>query len=506
MMNLGISNKYLIKIFFFIFITTLICSGASPFVNLVKEDQAIFYAIGKCIAKGQVLYRDALDHKGSYIFFLNAIAYIISSLFPFQNFLGLYLLEFFSMLFMAFYLFRIFKLYLNETLSFYAMMSFFAIYYYRGLFRFGNRCETWVLTMQIISIYYILMDLKSLKDNDFKGIKFRHYLLHGIFVGIVFNIKMNYIAMWGALIFFFIYLLIHKEYLLCFKNVVLAFLLGFIVANIPMLIYCLINNSFHEMFFWSIYLNFAYVNMNNLSFIQRFYLTVSNINYMPIYIIILVSILYIMLSKIDIKIKVLFMLLFLFSMFVVAYSYIGINFFHYNIYMLPFMIPFFVLLFSLIHKYIKSSDHNVFQGLYIFIIILFVILVNKKLGRSKPILTETENNVIESIREDYTKNNNLNVFASGNEVYYAYCYTDAMPKKGIVVCSMFLSVVDDIFYNKLYSLLNDNYDYVVLYNDFMSKSFDDKWGLSTKIKQMLEKKYTIITSDVMTRCYKKTNS
>ena len=89
-----ISNKYYNKIFIFIFITTLICSGASPFVNLVKEDQAILYAIGKCIAKGQVLYRDVCDHKGSYLFFFFFFSYLMSSIFPFQNFIGLYIFEF----------------------------------------------------------------------------------------------------------------------------------------------------------------------------------------------------------------------------------------------------------------------------------------------------------------------------------------------------------------------------------------------------------------------------
>ncbi len=199
------SNKYYKKIFAFILLTTFICSGASPFVNLVKEDQAVFYAIGKCIAKGQVLFRDVCDHKGSYIFFLNAISYLVSSIFPFQNFIGLYFFEFISMLCMAIYLFKIFNIYLNENLSFYSLLSFFAIYYYRGLFRFGNRCETWILTMQIISIYYILLSLNSLCKNNYHNIKFKYFFLHGVFTGIVFNIKMNYIAMWGGSILFYIF-------------------------------------------------------------------------------------------------------------------------------------------------------------------------------------------------------------------------------------------------------------------------------------------------------------
>ena len=145
--------------------------------------------------------------------------------------------------------------------------------------------------------------------------------------------------MWGALIFFFIYLIIKKEYMLCFKNVVLGFLSGFIIANIPMLIYCAINNSFQEMFFWSIYLNFNYASSINMSIMHRLYMTITEKTYLPVYIIVFISSLYILLSKTDVRFKIYYMLSFVFSLFVVVYSYIGINFFHYNIYMLPFMVP-----------------------------------------------------------------------------------------------------------------------------------------------------------------------
>ena len=134
------------------------------------------------------------------------------------------------MLVMALFLFKIFNIYLNKDLSFYSLLSFFAVYYYRGLFRFGNRYETWILTMQIVSIYYILLSLNSLCKNDYSNIKFKYFFLHGIFVGIVFNMKMNYIAMWGALIFFFIYLLLFRGYqetdffLFAFNGAILIYL------------------------------------------------------------------------------------------------------------------------------------------------------------------------------------------------------------------------------------------------------------------------------------------
>lgn len=497
-------NKYYTycKIVFFILVTTLLCSGASPFVNLVKEDQAILYAIGKCIAKGQVLFRDVCDHKGSYLFFLNALAYIISSFIPIQNFLALYLFEFLSMLSMAIYLYKIFNLYLNEKLSFYSLISFYVIYYYRGLFRFGNRYETWILTMQIISIYYIILSLNSLIKNDYSKIRFKHFLIHGVFVGIVFNMKLNYIAMWGALVYFFVYLIYKREYLLCFKNVVIGFLVGFIIANIPVAIYCIINNSFYETLFWSIGLNFAYVGASSISIWQKLYQTVLEITYLPVYVIILVGSVGLLLSKLDIHIKIYYSLSFVFSMFVVAMSYVGINFFHYNIYMLPFMIPFFILFFGVIHKFFSFYNTKLFQCIFYIFVLITIAFVNKYLGRTKPILTDTEKSIIENIQKDYKTNNNLKVFASDNEAYYVYCYTNVVPKKGIVICSMFLNVIEDLYYNKLYSLLNDNYDYIVLYNRFNSV-LNDKWGLSLQINNMLQYDYDLIIDDSAYRCYKK---
>ena len=498
-----INNKYYNKIFIFIFITTLICSGASPFVNLVKEDQAILYAIGKCIAKGQVLFRDVCDHKGSYLFFLNAISYLISSIFPFQNFIGLYIFEFISMLVMALYLFKIFNIYLNKDLSFYSLLSFFAVYYYRGLFRFGNRYETWILTMQIVSIYDILLRLNSVCKNDYSNIKFKYFFLHGIFVGIVFNMKMNYIAMWGALIFFFIYLIIKKEYILCFKNVVLGFLTGFIIANIPMLIYCAINNSFKEMFFWSILLNFNYVKSSSMSLFYRLYMTITEITYLPVYVIIFIGFIYLLIQKIDIKVKIYYLLSFVFSIYVVAMSYVGLFFFHYNIYMLPFMIPFFIMIFGIISKYERIYKNIILKYSYYLLVILFIIYANKILGRSKPMLNETERNIIKSIQDSYSENNDLKVYASDNEVYYVYCYTDVVPPKGIVVCSMFLNAISDVYFKKMNSLINDNYDYVVLYyrlvRDYLAANSDYVNG----INNMLKSDYDLISENDSTYFYKK---
>ena len=496
-----INNKYYNKIFIFIFITTLICSGASPFVNIVKEDQAILYAIGKCIAKGQVLFRDVCDHKGSYLFFLNAISYLISSIFPFQNFIGLYIFEFISMLVMALYLFKIFNIYLNKDLSFYSLLSFFAVYYYRGLFRFGNRYETWILTMQIVSIYYILLSLNSLCKNDYSNIKFKYFFLHGIFVGIVFNMKMNYIAMWGALIFFFIYLIIKKEYMLCFKNVVLGFLSGFIIANIPMLIYCAINNSFQEMFFWSIYLNFNYASSINMSIMHRLYMTITEKTYLPVYIIVFISSLYILLSKTDVRFKIYYMLSFVFSLFVVVYSYIGINFFHYNIYMLPFMVPFLTVFFRLFDKYNIKIYNKFIQCVFFVLIIVVIVFVNKMLGRTKAELRPSEKEIIANIQQDYNKNPNLKAFAHSNENYIVYCYTDVVPPKGIVVCSMFLSTIDDVYYKKLNSLLNDDYDYILLYKPYESQILNDGLELSRDISRKLESDYKIIADDSEITCY-----
>ncbi len=212
----------------------------------------------------------------------------------------------------------------------------------------------------------------------------------------------------GGVVFFFIYLLIKKEYKF-FKNVVLGFILGFIIANIPMLVYCFINNSFKETFFWSIYLNFNYVNNFNLSFLHRFYKTVTEITYLPIYIIIHIGSIYLLFQKIDIRLKMVYAISYVFSFYVVVVSYVGFNFFHYNVYMLPYMIPFFIMIFKIVEKYEIIYNKKMFRSAIYVFILLFIIFVNKILGRTKPTLNEMEQNVIDNLQKDYNNNNNLKI-------------------------------------------------------------------------------------------------
>ena len=65
-------------------------SASSPLYPFNYWDDAnIYLTIGRCIKHGLVLYRDAYDHKGPTLFFIHAIAAVISE----KSFLGVWLIE-----------------------------------------------------------------------------------------------------------------------------------------------------------------------------------------------------------------------------------------------------------------------------------------------------------------------------------------------------------------------------------------------------------------------------
>ena len=167
------------------------------------------------------------------------------------------------------------------------------------------------------------------------------------------------------------------------------------------------------------------------------------------------------------------------------------------------MVPFFTLLFRLFDKYNIKIYNKFIQCVFFVLIIVVIVFVNKMLGRTKAELRPSEKEIIANIQQDYNKNPNLKVFAHSNENYIAYCYTDVVPPKGLVVCSMFLSAIDDVYYKKLNSLLNDDYDYILLYKPYEDQIFNENWSMSAKIKLMLENDYKVIDEDILCRYYKK---
>ena len=76
--------------FFIAGIFLAICSKSS-FLYPLNDwvDSNCFFTVGKAIANGEVLYKDIYEQKGPLVYFIHALAYLLSS----DSFTGVYIIE-----------------------------------------------------------------------------------------------------------------------------------------------------------------------------------------------------------------------------------------------------------------------------------------------------------------------------------------------------------------------------------------------------------------------------
>ena len=101
----------------------LFCSKSSPLFPMNDwVDVNCFFTMGKSILHGIVPYRDLYEQKGPVLYFLYALAALISQ----RSFFGVYLLEVVCFGFFLYYCEKIAGLYLKKSLSTYVAVAVLA--------------------------------------------------------------------------------------------------------------------------------------------------------------------------------------------------------------------------------------------------------------------------------------------------------------------------------------------------------------------------------------------
>lgn len=137
----NISGRHILK-FGAIFISSLflmmLCSESSPiYSGNTWDDVNVFYAIGKKIIQGGVLYRDIFDHKGPWLYFIYALGYMISP----NTFYGIYLIESFFMALLLYAVFLLSKIFFDEYISWVTMIVSAVFLLDDNFIGKGSNCE-----------------------------------------------------------------------------------------------------------------------------------------------------------------------------------------------------------------------------------------------------------------------------------------------------------------------------------------------------------------------------
>lgn len=237
------------------FITLLICSKSSwlyPFND--APDGNCFFTVGKALANGKVLYRDIVEQKGPFIYFLHLLAYGLSS----DTFHGVFFFEVISAFLFLVIIYRSLSLFCEKPPV--AVIGLFAalIYSQGGLFH-GDEVEEFCLPVIALSNYYLLRSYKT-----HSSIHYKEFFLIGFLAGLIFWSKYTicgYFVCWYVLIA--VRYLKGKRWGSLWRSMA-SVSCGVLLSTIPVLLYFAFHKAFRDL--WEVYF---LVNISNYSNVSR---------------------------------------------------------------------------------------------------------------------------------------------------------------------------------------------------------------------------------------------
>lgn len=233
------------------FVFSMSTSPLTP--HLSGTDSSIFFLLGKGIVEGKTLYTDLFDHKGPFIFFVDALGHFIggrTGIFFVQCVVGLICL---TLLYKSVRLFRPEGNRLPWKAVLYVFVPGYTYFFYT--FEEGNLTEEYSLLFICISLY--LFCKYALKEKDAP----EHSPAYAVWYGISFMalalFRLNNAVTVCAGIFVIFCNLIYKKQI---KNLILnlvAGLAGMAIVAVPSLVYFYVNDALDEMIYATFLHNFT---------------------------------------------------------------------------------------------------------------------------------------------------------------------------------------------------------------------------------------------------------
>ncbi len=240
------NNIPFITCFISALLTISICSKSSPLYPLNDwVDSNCYFTVGKSIIKGLVPYRDLIEQKGPFLYFIHAFASLIS----YKSFFGVYLLEVISATFFLYFSFKILELFCGKNSLYIIPLVAYVVFRCKA-FAHGDSAEEFCFPF----LSYVLYNgLKTVRTQQYST--YLEYCLIGVFASIVFWTKFT---LCGIFVGWFIPLAIHfiiKKQPVFLLKIILLIILGLIIGTIPFLLYFGFNHAIKEWLYVYIYEN-----------------------------------------------------------------------------------------------------------------------------------------------------------------------------------------------------------------------------------------------------------
>ena len=209
-----------------IIMTLLTTSSPLYFFNL-WNDSNIIYTVGKAMAKGMIPYRDLFERKGILLYFIHAVAYIMSP----NSFTGVYLIEILACFFFLLLTYKTVRLFTSRSILF--LIPLFGVIIYAAYnTKSGDSAEELCLPLFLYPLYISIKNIKQ--ENDFT---YRQLFFCGLCAGAMLWIKFNMLGFFFGWIIIPVSIYIRKRQLLKIWFYMINFMAGIAAITLPWILY-----------------------------------------------------------------------------------------------------------------------------------------------------------------------------------------------------------------------------------------------------------------------------
>lgn len=220
-------------------IIALFAFGGSPFYPINEwSDPNCFLTVGRAMLDGKVMYRDIYEQKGPYVYFLHALAALISD----TSFIGVWLMEVVTLFFSMWLISKIVGMYgQKQSVCFAVATSIGVSVAFSHAMSTGDSVEEFTSPLYLWLLY---VTVKNIKEG--RNFSIRQYLGIGITAGVVFWSKFSLIGIYlGWFVYFVWRSVFHKRYREIGKAV-LWITCGILLATLPCLVYFLVTGAVRD--------------------------------------------------------------------------------------------------------------------------------------------------------------------------------------------------------------------------------------------------------------------
>jgi len=181
-------DTFLYFILFGVCVFILLQSPLAPFAkNVIGIDSSVFIYSAQQILKGQLMYKDIVDHKGPFLYLINVAALFIFN----KNYIGIWIFEVISLFAASIMMYKTARFFAGKIPSLLAVIS--SIFILVICLGRGNIVEEWALPYISMALYIFVDYLKRSKPLSIV----RLFILSFTFV-LTFMLRANMIAVWAG--------------------------------------------------------------------------------------------------------------------------------------------------------------------------------------------------------------------------------------------------------------------------------------------------------------------